>query len=329
MNNWLLIWCLLGFAGTIYYRYRKPDVFLWDNSVLLTIFAVLMAGGMWLWGGPVFLLYVLLAPEKTLCPHCRRVNVKGSQVCQACSRSLEVFPFEAGQIQEKQEQRANRLEYLARKYEKYIYLSLLIFFIATPALSYLIWKVLLVIADLRFSVIPAGAVYVLLPHPLAWLLVAMFLGIFAAYFPMWAVLKLALRVHYAEYEEYENLRNNTSRMKSSWFFSLGGVMILVTIVLMLNTYMMVFPDQIVIHRTLAFTASRYSFDQVSAVRSSMQLKNAKWDHPIYVVEFADGSRWSTRWQDRDPQLLADLVGYIAERSGRAIQVVPAFQDTDV
>lgn len=89
------------------------------------------------------------------------------------------------------------------------------------------------------------------------------------------------------------------------------------------------PDALVIHQPLALVEQRYSYHEVVAIRRSTQFspspeRVAQSDHPLYVVEFADGRRWSTRWEpgDRDPGLLAALVDYIAQESGVPVQDRP-------
>jgi hypothetical protein len=98
----------------------------------------------------------------------------------------------------------------------------------------------------------------------------------------------------------------------------------------MDSYVLAYDDKIVVNSLLGIGETEYSYKEISSIRSSYQLKQAEWDHPIYVIDFTNGNRWSTRWvPSENAQQANSLVIFVVKQSGMSIQAVPIFSDSDV
>src|SRR5258708_812263 len=272
-DPWIWGWVGLGLVGLVILR-RSPDKFMFDNPFTLTIVTILMAVGAPLWGGPIFLVIVLLVPTKQFCAHCRRAIPKSDAICRYCQHRIEVSPYELGIIGQAQPLPNEDLAALAQKYSKWDLFALPAFLIVAPVLTIGWWFVLLKVSEWRFSFIEKS-VYQLLPQPLAWLLPAMFLGIVCSIYPMDGLYRLALRDKFREYQDYQRRKwpaNSNPTRAAAWFFGLTTVLSLLAVVLMLDSYVLIRSNELIINPLWGFGESRYSYSDISRIRSSMKLK---------------------------------------------------------
>jgi hypothetical protein len=290
---------------------------------------ILMACGAPLWGGPIFLAIVLLTPAKQICIHCQHTIPKTDTTCTYCQRPLEVLPHELTLLTQAHARHAEELSALAKKYSKWDLLTLPILLVVVPTLTLGWWLILVKVSEWRFTFIETGIFY-LLPPPIAWLLPAMFIGIISSVFPMDGLYRLLLRKNHAEYQDFQRRKWPTNPNRTaSWFLGIASGLALLAIGLMLDSYILARPNEIVINPLWSLGESRYAYSDVKSIRSSMRLKTAEWDEPLYVIDFQNGGRWSTRWEDRDPKELEDLMNFISQQSGVPIERVSVLYDSDV
>lgn len=106
---------------------------------------------------------------------------------------------------------------------------------------------------------------------------------------------------------------------------------MLAILFIFDSYVLAQPDKIVINPFWGLGENHYSYSDVRSIRTSMRLEESDWDQPIYVIDFSNGDRWSSRWDDGDrpPHVLKNLIDYISKRSGIPIDQVPALYNSDV
>ncbi len=330
MNNpWVWLWVGTGLAGLGVLRLR-PNKAVTDNPIWQTVWTVLMSFGAPFWGGPLFLLYTLLAPEKQLCPHCDRANRKVEPVCLHCGRPLTLSAAELAQVAAQRAPAAAQLAALDRQFSTWTLILLVLYALSTVVLTIFWSNGLTALAAWRYSFLVPGSAHVLLLKEIAWWLPGMFLGILTSYLPAVAIMRVLLGKRYLDYLAYQARRSPAAYTRYAYAFLLVmAACVLVVVTLMLDTYVIAYPDRLVVNRFWSLGETRYTFSQIASLRSSRQLGSNEWDHPLYVIEFSNGERWSTRFRDDAPGQQDALMEYVSEQSGLPIQVVPAFTNADV
>jgi hypothetical protein len=325
----LVAWVACGLLGWLILS-RNPGKALFDDAALTTIATVLMASLVPLWGGPLFLLAVLLIPNKKGCLHCRRVMPQHESQCPHCLQNQEILDSQARVIRaHKQREDQERTE-LSGQFDKWELLALPLFFVTAPAVGYLAWRLLALLGDWRYAQLAQDPL-ALVPSSSMWVLPAIFLGITGSALPMYLVLRLALGKRYAAYQRYLALKAGPSE-RVSWIV-LGLITLLcgAAIVLMLDYAMVAGPQELVINPFWGLGEKRYAYREIVAIRSSQQLEEAQWERPIYLLEFRSGEKWSNRYDidERDQAQVAGFFAYLARRSGLEIEQVPAFVQSDL
>lgn len=323
---WLWVGC--GVLGWIILQ-RNSAKLVFDNPLALSAVLILMAGGAPFWGGPIFLVIVWLLPARQLCPHCARAIPEKAPTCSHCHRPTEILPQERAALEQTYAQQAAELAALAKQYGKWDWLQLP-FTLGFIAILTLAWGwVLIQIGVWRFSFLESGVVQ-WLPPPVVWLFPAFFLSTSTSVVPMTGTYRLLLRERYATYQAYQRLKwPGASARSGVWSLGIVTAGGLLMVVLLLDAYVVARPNVLVINSLWGVGESHYAYSDIRTIRSSFQLETTEWEKPLYVINFRDGTRWSTRWEDRTPQEMADLMHYISQQSGIPIEQVPALYNSDV
>jgi hypothetical protein len=328
-NYWFWLWAGLGLVGAGIAR-RKPGIFIFDDQMKLTIYLVLNAFLLPIWAGPIYLIYVLTAKEKQICPNCGRVISAEETICPHCSKSLELSKLEREKTIEWQKLQHEQNPELAKGNNKYVFLSLFLFFIITPLLSIAWWFLLSKISELRFSAFN-DIVYKIIPDSETWYVPAFFIGILTSYFPLTWITKFIFGNKVVEYNEFQKQMYPGTSKSFGRNLMIGFIILLATVIfILMDWYVFADSKEIAINSLFGIGQTTYSYNEIKSIRSSYQLKQSEWDRPIYVIDFINGDRWSTRWiPDENAQQANDLVIYISKQSGVQIQPVPVFSDSDI
>lgn len=337
MNTlWFALWAAPGVVGYLILR-RDPGRFTFDNPLWITASLIAMASLFPLWGGPVFLALVLALPSKRICLRCRHTMPKTATVCPHCGQLQDLSPAQIEELAPSLEPEREEFAAPAKRYERWYWFSSLLGLVGMVVATLVWWAVLDQVAHWRVALFPRPVHMLVLPS-VAWALPAGMFGIVTGEYAAGGMLPLLMgRQRYQGFRDYQRLKSPVDPQRAAnVFFSVIVILTCVAVWVMMNWYTLALPDALVIHRPLALSEQRYSYHEVVAIRRSTQFspspgRVAQWDHPLYVVEFADGRRWSTRWEpgDRDPRELAALVDYIAQESGMPVQDMPVLYASDL
>lgn len=328
INYPFIIWASFGVIGWFILG-RNRSKFLFDDLAITTIVTVLMAFLFPIWGGPIFLLIVLLTPNKKVCIHCKRVVPEKDDTCRYCQKSFDVLPSELKVISENDEKRNQEFTDLAAKYGKWDIYALPLFFISAPAVGYISWLAMVKISDFRYSLMPQSN-YMFLPLPISWGIIAIFVGIIGSAVPMYLIIRLLLGDKYPEYQKFNALKSSGNTNKTFYiFFGIFTLLCIIASTLMLDYYTVAYPNKLVINELWGIGEKQYSYANVTSILSSKQSEES--DRLVYVVKFVDGYELSTSWDtnDRDPVQINGFMEYVAEQSGIEIKNVQALSDGDL
>jgi hypothetical protein len=171
------------------------------------------------------------------------------------------------------------------------------------------------------------SVHLLAPGDEMWMAVAIFLGILSAALPMHWLYGRLLGDDYAEYTLYTNLKYRFDTWKAFRVIAYPmGMLCILFILLGLDCYIRITPQEIVVNRFLGFGATRYSYGQVRALEIA-QLFRAPDGHvvprPYIIIGFTDGFRLTTNGTILDEEFERDAAAlrYVAHRSGKPIRMV--------
>ncbi len=335
-NLVIIIWAAFGIIGWIIVS-RQPSKLLVDNPLSATVVITLMASLMPLWGGPIFLVYVLLTPTKKLCIHCHRAISQKASICRYCHQVFDLSSEQLDQIARDNQQRTRTLAALRQKFGKLDVVSLVLWWILTPAMVWLWWIVLTRLGDWYYSSL-GSFTYALLPEPVAWVVPALFLSLGTSSYPILAVLRILLRSQWYEYLEYGKMNYGFDSTRVLHIVACVSVLVaLASAWFLSNTYVLAREDELVIKRLVALTESHYSYQGVSSIRSSQATMNSKTGRldkvmgRVYALEFSNGDHWSTRRDPtaREQQTYDDLMRFISTQSRVPIQEVPLLNDRDL
>jgi hypothetical protein len=171
------------------------------------------------------------------------------------------------------------------------------------------------------------SVALIVPTVYYWMLLSLFLGMISSAPLLHLFYKALLRGRYADYVLYNNMRAGFDTWKL-----VRGLAVLIVIsalsfaLLGMDTYMKVTGDGIVVNRFWSVGEQRYPFSSVKAVKSASHFRalNGKAvERPHFVVDFSDGTKWTTRdWlRETEPEQDARLAAFISARSGKTVQPV--------
>lgn len=328
INYPFVIWAGFGVIGWFILG-RNQSKFLFDDLAVTTIVTVLMAFLLPIWGGPIFLLIVLLTPNKKVCVHCKRVVPEKDDICRYCQESFDVLPSELETIAKNDEKRNQEMVELSTKYGKWDIYALPLFFISVPVVGYISWLALVKISDFRYSLLPQSN-YMFLPLPISWGIIAIFVGIIGSTILMYLIIRLLLGDKYSEYQKFNTMKSSGNTNKTFYiFFGAFTLLCIIASTLMLDYYTVAYPDKLVINELWNIGEKQYYTD-VASILSSKQKKEGS-NRLVYIVKFTNGYRLSTSWEtnDRDPEQINSFMEYVSELSGIKIKNVPAFTDDEL
>jgi hypothetical protein len=337
MTNLVIIaWVASGIIGWIIVS-RWPSKLLVDSPLSATVVTILMAGLMPLWGGPIFLAYVLLTPPKKLCIRCHRAIPQKASICQHCHQTFDLSSEQLDQIARENQQRAHTLATSRAKFGKLDWIGLILWWILTPTMVLLWWMALARLGDWYYSRLGPYTV-ALLPEPIAWFMPALFLALGTSSYPILAIQRIILQSQWHEYREYGNMNYGSDSMRTLHIMALVCVILTLAAVWFLsNTYVLAGERALAIKRLLAPTESRYSYQDLVFIRVSSARMNSKTGRletvkgQLYALEFSNGDHWSTRRDPttREQQVYDDLINFISVQSQVPIQEVPVLYDKDL
>lgn len=187
-------------------------------------------------------------------------------------------------------------EQLAREYQKWEILSVLISILLVALIGYLIWLMLTRIYGLQLTQHRPGLFVIAVPAML-WVLPALFFALFIAAIPLhYLYLAILGKRRYAEYIEYgdQKFRINTWKL----FRYMGNFLLPICLVftfLALNTYARVTDRAFVINPFFGLNEVTYRFVQIQSIELVRSFQAPNGDivrNPYYVVKFDDGSEYN-------------------------------------
>ena len=295
----------------------------------LTVWTVLIAFGCPFWGGPLFLCWVWLLPEKRICPHCDRATPKHESLCRHCGRPVLLTVDEARQVAAQRAPERAELAALGRKYASFEMLSFVPFILVAAGGAVISYLILAAIATWYHQNLEAGVFASLFLRDTFYWLPAAFLGMACAY-PVCAVLfRVTLRSYYAEYEAYQRRRSSSDMTRiANLIFSSVALVSIGLAAMLLDTYLIAYPDRLVINRFWGIGESHFAYDQIVALRSTQQVDDTLLEETRYVIRFADGERWSNIYRDDLPGAVTTFMQVVSERTGLPIETVPQMDRAD-
>ncbi|HEV8585958.1 MAG TPA: hypothetical protein VGT02_13400 [Methylomirabilota bacterium] len=226
------------------------------------------------------------------------------------------------------------LEELKPRFARVEGLAAAVYLVTAAVLTLPIWWVLATGAELRAALLP-DAEHTLIVLSLYWVIPAMFLALVAAAVPTTAVLRRRLGAAYRDYERYTALKARyDARQVLRILVPLVGAGCGVMIVLGLDFYLLIARDAIVINRYFSLGEERHALVDLVEVRTApaFTAPNGNTVHRrLYVLVFADGSRYATSYLPRDPTPAEQRVMFteLARRAGRPVVEVPIFTRADL
>jgi hypothetical protein len=216
---------------------------------------------------------------------------------------------------------------LRREYWKWELAAVGVFVASTCVIGLLVFWLLRTYADSR-AIALAPSPYALLPADIVWLLPSMLIGALCAALPATLFLRFALSDRYARYLTYSKRRFGFDVKR--WelpFYALLGVVCAAFVGLGLDFYVVFGENAVTLNDFWSLGVRTYPYSEVRQIRVSdkMEAPNGNVvDRWTVVVEFADGHRWSSRW---DPSgsgesRLREIAAFIERRSDRKLDVLP-------
>jgi hypothetical protein len=232
-----------------------------------------------------------------------------------------LFPFEAS------EKDLERFPELEKRFKPYLAVELLPFFAFAGLCGYG-WFLLLLAEQARHLARLGPSLFLIAPSAYAWGILALFLGMVSSAPLLRASSRLFLgaRAH-GDYVLYRNLRAGFDTWKVTWGLALlVAPAALALSYLGLDTYLRVTESEVAVNAFWSLGERRHPFSAVVAVKSASHFRAPSGGvvaRQHYIVEFSDGTRWSTRdhLREVDPAEDAKLAAYFAARSGKEVQEV--------
>lgn len=214
-----------------------------------------------------------------------------------------------------------------RLYHRWEMGSLVPLLLAASASSYLWFRMLRLLAV--FAERPVEKTrYLILPDPGSWGVPAIFLGIITSAVPLVLLYRFLLGERYVRYIRACNERFGFDGWRVFRFMAiLIVVLAAIWTVLAARSFTRFDEDEIILSQPLTAKVTHYTYAQIRAIehRATFQAPSgAIIAQPNYVIHFDDGDTWSTRTLFRTPDPTNDesLIQFVAEQSGRQIDVVP-------
>ena len=232
-----------------------------------------------------------------------------------------LFPFKPTEADLK------RYPGLEDRFRPFTVLEIIPFFAFSGLGAYLWYRGFLALQALQTGRL-GPAVGLITPTIYYWMLLALFLGmIFSAPLMRLSYRALLGRERDADYVLYNNMRAGFDTWKA-----VRGLAVLVVVpalgfaFLGMDTYLKVTEQGMTLNPFWSLEERQYPFTEVKAVKSAARFRapgGRTVDRPHFIVEFSDGTTWTTRdWlREAEPERDGKLAAFIASRSGKNMQAV--------
>ncbi|WP_211829253.1 hypothetical protein [Kistimonas asteriae] len=220
------------------------------------------------------------------------------------------------------------LEQLENEYSKYnTHIPLILFFIFSFAIGFLIWYVLDGLYTYRISQLADNNVY-LFPLPrIAWALPAIFMSIILAAIPLhYLYLGLLGKERYAEYTEYTNLKHGIDGWKMLKYMSLAILPVcLVFSLLLLDSYIRVTKNTFVANTVFSLGEKEFGFEDIKSITLTKSFKAPNGNivrRSSYEIEFSNGYVYNLKQtaSELDFEQQQEVVNYITNNSEVIVKV---------
>jgi len=192
------------------------------------------------------------------------------------------------------------------------------------------WIALLWLARVYPAADPDVA-YRLTAHPLYWAAVAFFVGNLAATGPTHLLYARLMGERFPEFRDYQTRKFGFDSWR--WmapFYLVFGTACIAAIVYLLDWYLLIGSQGIIVNDFPRFAARHYTYDRVLQIRTAEQVerKDGTVEQRFAVVfQFDDGRHWSSR---RDPantptQRMREIAAYVSHQSTLPIVEVSILQ----
>jgi hypothetical protein len=209
---------------------------------------------------------------------------------------------------------------------------MLLYLLFSLGLGYLLYLGITLAAHLHFRSL-GPSTFLVAPADWTWMVPGGLFGFTAGALPVSLLFRRLLREEYEEYTLYTNLKYRFDSWRAFQLIAaVSTVLCTVYVVVTMDTYVRVTPDEIVVNRVLSLGAAHYGYRDVQAVKIVAQKKAPDGriiNKPYPAVEFRDGSCLSpfdVIWEATPEQERA-MLRYVAQRSGKQIQRVRFIEET--
>jgi len=192
-------------------------------------------------------------------------------------------------------------------------------------IGYVFYEAICLLASVRYRSF-AGEPFLVTPSDALWALAAGCLSVALSVFPVQPIVRRQLGDRFEEYRLY-TLRYGFDPVKAFGIITaIPQTVALVCLFFGLNSYTR-FTQDAVVHRSFwALRDSRHGYTEVASLYDVAQARAPNGhiiDDPHVVIEFEDGTRWSSwmTWRDPSPQEDRQILQWVSQRSGKPIRRV--------
>ncbi len=222
-------------------------------------------------------------------------------------------------INKAKRQTSKSLSELKKGFRTFDILILLLFFVSTPFLVYISYKIFGAISDFRFSNY-ADEGYLFLPDRMMWFVPAIFSGLGLSAFIFTAIQKPILKEKYNDYIAYSNLKYGYDSDRIIKIL-IKFLIILVTgfFIFAINNFASFGTEKIVISNFFQLTESKYEYKDVTNIKSIEKLIAPNGNIVIdkhYIIDFSDSNKWSSRQGgDSNYEKDSEMIKFISAKTG--------------
>lgn len=235
----------------------------------------------------------------------------------ALARRIPFFRVASGRFTQQD------LPELTKRYAKWEMLAIVPLFATAGFFGWLSYRVMVSFADWYHTLGEPPLFQRVIPHEV-WMIPAIFIGILSSIPVLAGLYRLALGDRYQEYIEFCDLRHGANGWRV--VMALGWMLLLVSVVAMpqlLWSHASFYPNEIRLRKFTSFTEQRFDYTDVAQLAHvrRFQAPNGNWiERPHHVVEFNDGTLWTTRSvSDPNPAEDPQLMDFLVEKTGLPIQ----------
>lgn len=315
-------WLVSAIVSVILFH-RRPDKGVFDNGLVSLIFSHLFGGELAILLGPIALIVILMMPEKQVCNSCYRTFAKKEFVCPHCLGAGESFSeyLPANKI------RLLLSEQQIKRFFRYQRIDTLILFVSTIGFSFLLYSGLSLIGDWWIFDIHRATYYWQIFDPgMLWFSaigISLGLAIGVVYLVNPLIMKDA-----SQFTKLfmTNFGRNGERVFILIFVAIS-VFSVILAGLMINSYLVVYPDEIAHNEFIALIPEHYEFTEIQSIRASTHVDSINFTYRIFVIDFFDGRQWSSYGHSSIPKIpfVEEIMMYVSNQSGVEITSVPGFQ----